>query len=182
MACPEIAVFVRNCYALPPRVFIPGGSELKPCDQYQADQILGKKTKSVAYTDDFTGAGSITNLLHWWNTLTTLGPLFGYYPIPTKCWLIVKPRMKDIALKTFGNTGINITEDGQRHLGVFIGSIEYCENYVTQKVNTWLDELIMLFNITRIEPQAAYSCFVSAYKVTYIMRIVPNIPHHQEKN
>ena len=94
----------------------------------------------------------------------------------------MKPRMKDIALKTFGNTGINITEDGQRHLGVFIGSIEYCENYVTQKVNTWLDELIMLFDITRIEPQAAYSCFVSAYKVTYIMRIVPNIPHHQEKN
>ena len=26
---------------------------------------------------------------------------------PTKCWL--KPAMKDIALKTFKNTGINIT-------------------------------------------------------------------------
>ena len=55
VACPEIAVFVRNCYALPPRLFILGGSELKTCDQYQAEQILGKKTKSVAYADDFTG-------------------------------------------------------------------------------------------------------------------------------
>ena len=110
----------------------------------QAEQLPGKKTKSVAYADDFTGAGSIKNLLHWWNTLTTLGPLFGYHPELTKCWLIVKPRMKDIALKTFENTGINITEDGMRHLGAVIGTIEYRENYVTQKVNNWLDELNML--------------------------------------
>ena len=33
--------------------------------------------------------------------------------------------MKDIALKTFENTDINITEDGKRHLGAVIGSIEY---------------------------------------------------------
>ena len=76
-----------------------------------AEQLPGKRTKSLAYTDDFTVAGSIKNLLHWWNTLTTLGLLFGYQPEPTKCWLIVKPRMKNIALKTFENTGINITED-----------------------------------------------------------------------
>ena len=159
--CPEIAVFVRNCYSLPLRLFIIGGSELKSCEGTtqgdpaamaiyaigiiplllmlvdQAEQLPGKKTKSVAYTDDFTGAGSIKNLLHWWNTLTTLGPLFGYHPVPTKCWLIVKPRMKDIALKTFENTGINITEDGKRHLGAVIGTTEYRENYVTQKVNNW---------------------------------------------
>ena len=89
----------------------------------QAEHLPGKRTKSIAYADGFTGAGSITNLLHWLNTLTTLGPLFGYNPEPTKCWLIVKPRMKNIVLKTFGNTGINVTEDGKRHLGVVIGSI-----------------------------------------------------------
>ena len=106
----------------------------------EAEQLAGKRTKSVAYADNFTGAGSITNLLHWWNILTTLSPLFGYHPEPTKCWLIVKPRMKDIALKTFE------------------------KNYVTQKVNNWLDELNMLCDIARIEPKAGYSCFVSWYK------------------
>ena len=30
--CPEIAVFARNCYALPSRLFIIGGSELKSCE------------------------------------------------------------------------------------------------------------------------------------------------------
>ena len=115
--CPEIAVFVRNCYSLPSRLFMIRGSELKSREgttqgdlaamaMYaiaiiplllmlvdQAEQLPGKRTKSVAYADDFTGAGSITNLLHWWNTLTTLSPLFGYHSELTKCWLIVKPRM-----------------------------------------------------------------------------------------
>ena len=119
----------------------------------QAEQLLGKGTKSVAaYADGFADAGSITNMLHWLNTLSTLGPLFGYYPEPTKCWLIMKPRMKDIALKTFENAGVNVTKDGKRHLGAVIGSVEYPENYVTQKVNTWLDELNTLCYITRIAP------------------------------
>ena len=30
--CPEIAVFVRNCYSLPSRLFIIGRSELKSCE------------------------------------------------------------------------------------------------------------------------------------------------------
>ena len=94
----------------------------------------------------------------------------------------MKPRMIDIALNTFENTGINITEDGNRHLGAVIGTIEYRENYVTQKVNNWLDELNMLCDIARIEPQGAHSCVVSRYKhkLTYIMRTIPNISHQLE--
>ena len=87
--------------------------------------------------------------------------------------------MKDIALKTFEYTGINITEDGKRHLG----AVEYRKNYVTQKVNNWLHGLNMLCDIARIEPQAEPSCFVSGYKhkLTYIMRTIPNISHKLEK-
>ena len=51
----------------------------------QTEQLPGERTKSVAYAEDFIGTGSITNLLHWWNTLITLGLLFGYQPEPTKC-------------------------------------------------------------------------------------------------
>ena len=88
MICPEIAVFVKNCYSLPLRLLIIGGSELISCEGTtqrdpaamatyaiviiplllmlvdRAEQLPGKRTKSVAYADDFTGAGSITNLLH----------------------------------------------------------------------------------------------------------------------
>ena len=95
----------------------------------------------------------------------------------------MKPSIKDIALKIFENTGINITKHGKRHLGAVIGSIEYGENYATPKVSTWLDELNTLCDIARIKPQEAYSCFVSGYKnkLTYIMRTIPNISHQLEK-
>ena len=83
-------------------------------------------------------------------------PTIGYHLNLTKCWLIAKPHIKDTALKTFENTGINITEDDKCHLGAAIGSIELRENNVIQKVNSWLDELNMLWDIARIEPQAAY--------------------------
>ena len=85
-------------------------------------------------------------------------------------------------LKKFENADINITEDGKRHWGAVIGSIEYHENYVTQKVNTWLDELNMLCDITRIASQAEYSCFVNGYKhKVYIMRAIPKMCTQLEK-
>ena len=76
-----MAVLVRYCYSLPSRLFIIGGSELKSCEGTaqedlaaiaiyaiaiillplvlvdQAEQLPGKRTKSVAYADDFTGVG-----------------------------------------------------------------------------------------------------------------------------
>ena len=100
------------------------------------------------------------------NTLTKFCPLFGYYPEPTEFWLIVKPSMKDIALKTFENTGKNI------RWKMPFGS------------SNWLNRIPWkLYGIARIEPQAACSCFVSGYKhkLTYIMRTIPNISHQLEK-
>ena len=68
-------------------------------------------------------------------------------------------------------------------MGAVIGSIEYPEDHVTQKVNTWSDELNTLCDIARIEPQAAYRYFVSGYNhtLTYIMRTISNIFHQLEK-
>ena len=31
----------------------------------QAEKLSGNRTKSVAYVDEFTGAGSITKLFYW---------------------------------------------------------------------------------------------------------------------
>ena len=90
--------------------------------------------------------------------------------------------MKDLALKRFENTCVTTTEDGKCDLGDVIGSKDR-ENYVRQQVNTWLDEWNALCNIARIEPQTAYSCFVSGckHKVTYTMRSNPDISHQLDK-
>ena len=44
-------------------------------------------------------------------------------------------------------------------------------------MNQWIKELQMLCKITWFEPQAAYSCFVMAFKSkpTFYMRTIPNI-------
>ena len=102
--CPEIAVFIRNCCFLALIFFMIARTELKSFEGMtqgdlaamaiytiaiislllmlvdQEEQLVGKATHSATYIDNFTGAGSITNLLHWWNTFNTLGPLFGYHP------------------------------------------------------------------------------------------------------
>ena len=107
--CPEIAIFVSNCYAKSSRLFVIGGIEISSAEGTTqgdpmamaiyavaiiplllmvlqiTDQLPGK-TKSEAYADDFTAAGSLENLKLWWTHLSRLGPLFGYYPEETKCW------------------------------------------------------------------------------------------------
>ena len=86
--CPEIAIFVSNCYAKSSRLFVIGGIEISSAEGTTqgdpmamaiyavaiiplllmvlqiTDQLPGK-TKSEAYADDFTAAGSLENLKLW---------------------------------------------------------------------------------------------------------------------
>ena len=79
----------------------------------------------------------------------------------------------------FKDTEIQITKRGKRHLGAIIGTDGYRDEYVLDKINQWSSELQLLCEIAKIEPQAAYSCFVSGYKhkLTYYMRTIPGISH-----
>ena len=137
----------------------------------------------VGYADDFTAGGTVTSIKKCWNTQCKLGPKFGYHPKPSKTWLIVKNEFKEKAVKVFEGTGIKITTTGMRHLGPVIGSITYKEEYMNEKINIWLQELQMLTNIAKSEPQAAFSCFIAGYKhkFTYFTRTVPNISSLMKK-
>ena len=86
-------------------------------------------------------------------SLTQLGPKFGYNPEASKCWLIVKIQLVKEAEKLFENTKINITVNGKRHLG----SQEYRDEYVIKKSEQIVNELNNLCEIAKLEPQAAYS-------------------------
>ena len=83
------------------------------------------------------------------------------------------------AEKLFENTKIDITVNGKRHLGAVISSQEYRDEYVINKTDQVVNELNNLCEIAKLEPQAAYSCFVSGFKhkLNYIMRGIPNISH-----
>ena len=42
----------------------------------------------VWYADDATGVGTCSSLRKWWDTLSKLGPLFGYNPSALKTYII----------------------------------------------------------------------------------------------
>ena len=91
----------------------------------------------------------------------------------------MKPeRLKDAKL-IFNDLKINITTEGKKHLGAVIGSVQYREEYVKEKVENWVSEIETLAKIAVSQPQAAYSAFISGYmhKFTYLIRTMGNISH-----
>ena len=55
----------------------------------------------MAFADDITGIGDLKRLKEWWLKVIDIGPKFGYYPEPTKSWLIVKKRTTSFGWGSF---------------------------------------------------------------------------------
>ena len=116
-------------------------------------------------------------LKSWWNKILHYGPLLGYYPKPSKSWLITKLNNLATAEQLFNSTEINITTDGQKYLGGYIGSDSSKAIYMQEKINKWIKQLEMLSMIAKHEPQAAYSSFTAGFKhrFTYHTRVMSDI-------
>ena len=127
--------------------------------------------------DDTSGAGPVAEIKRWWDTLSAIGPDFGYYPNDKKCWVITKPDRENIVKEAFKGTAINVTVQGQRHLGAVIGSREYVEEYVNDKVAKWISEITKLAEFAVTQPQASYAAYTFGLKHwwTYFLRTLPDI-------
>ena len=85
----------------------------------------------------------------------------------------------DRAKEVFAETGITISMDGERHLGAVLGSAEFKEQYVKNKVNCWIQDTEQLSNIANNEPQLALSAFTKALcmRWCFVQRTISNISH-----
>ena len=119
----------------------------------------------------------MAQLCKWWEKLTTAGPHFGYLPNPTKSWLVVKPQHLQTAKDLFRETGLNIAVEGHRHLRAPIGSRDFVEDFVREKVHKWKAEIEKLLNISRSKPQAAYAVFTHGiqHRWSFISQTIPDI-------
>ena len=63
------------------------------------------------------------------------------------------------------------------HLGAVIGSTNYKNEYIREKIEKWIEELKVLSKLAWIEPQTAYACFTTGFKhkPTYYTRKIPDI-------
>ena len=126
---PPIATYAINTYRQLARLFITGGSELKICRRHNTRGSLGLQplitclgissdAEQCWYADD---ARSLEAIKQWWYEPTEAGPNLGYYANAKKCWLITKPKRVEGARVIFEGTAINISTQGQSHLGAALG-------------------------------------------------------------
>ena len=100
--------------------------------------------KIVGFADDVTASGNLEGLRRWWDTLMQSDPNYGYYPQPTKSWLIAKENKLEEAVRVFGGTNIQISTEGKRRLGAVIGTEENEKNHINDKNSKWTKEINML--------------------------------------
>ena len=84
--CPPMAIYIRNCYSVPSRLFVLGGTEISSSEgTTQGDPlampvyaigitplletIKPESPKHVAFADDLGGAGELLELRHWWDNI-----------------------------------------------------------------------------------------------------------------
>ena len=60
------------------------------------------------YTDDASAGGLLRDLREWFLLLCSHGPKFGYFPEPSKCFIVVAPSQQSLANDIFGDLGIHI--------------------------------------------------------------------------
>ena len=201
--CPPMAIYIRNCYSVPSRLFVLDGTEISSLEgTTQGDplampvyaigitpllEILKPETsdvttlKHVAFADDLGGAGDLLELRRWWDNIGKCSPKLGYNPNASKSWLIVKPEVQTKAREIFRGTKIDITTEGRKYLGSHNGNEDGWDEYADELVNSWCGQLMVLSKIAKTEPQAAYAAFVGSgfkHKLTYYIRTMPNIKQH----
>ena len=107
--------------------------------------------------------------------MCSAGPLFGYFPKPSKTWVIVKPEKYEEAQKVFPE--LNITAVGHKYLGSYIRSKEGTIEFVESKVKEWIEDVKELSDIATREPQIAFAAFIYGLskRWNYVCRTTPDI-------
>ena len=96
--------------------------------------------KEAVFADEFSITGTLNSIKDYPDELTAIIPKYGYFPNPSKSYLIGKEEAQNV----FANSRVNVTADGKRHLGAVITSTEYCDQYVKDLLKDWNNQFTTL--------------------------------------
>ena len=92
--CTQVDVLAMSKYAVGVTPLVKKLAQCTRCNQ-------------TWYADDSHAMGRLKAIKKWWNTITELGPKYGYYPKPPKTVLVVKnPQLSQEAAMLFRDTGV----------------------------------------------------------------------------
>ena len=192
--CPSIATIALNCYRQPTNLFVDGDVILSDEGVTQGDPLampiyavatvplirkleIDNDARQMWYADDACATGTLENLRTWWDKIMSEGPAFGYYPKASKSWLVTKSEFASRASTLFSTTKINISCEGRPYLGAPIGTRQFVENFVNNKVSEWSDDVSTLADIAKSQPHAAYAAITHGLssKWSYLSRVTKDI-------
>ena len=167
--CPTIATCAINTYREPERLFIIGGKELRSEEGTTQGDPLAMCLYAVSLQPSIAPLNASTfvkqvpwgKLKKWCGVLNESGPDLGYFPNAKKCWLIVKPEKEEAARDLFGQTSINISTQGQKHLGAVYSAQDLI---LSEKVDDWVGQVVKLAELTANQPQACYAAYTFSLK------------------
>ena len=196
--CPPLSLYLKNTYQQPADLFIRDNGDVAviksnegttqgdpPASGWYAlstvpiiEHLKSIEHCSVSqawFADDSSAGGKLTDVLKVWKELQFIGPGYGYFPNARKTVLIVKEEYLEKAKELFGEEGVVITTEGQRHLGAAIGSAAYREKYINSLVADWVNEVEVLSEFAKSDPHACYAAFTFGlvHKWSYFQRTVP---------
>ena len=148
ITCKEMSLYIISTYRSPSRFLICGGGEILSQEgttqggplampwysvntsiMIQSSRTSTPGVKQVWLANDSEEGGQIVPLYNWYNHLSQEGKKYGYLVNGSKSWLIVKSDvLADEAKRVFGNE-VNVTTEGQLHLGAVIGSQDFKDQY-----------------------------------------------------
>ena len=129
--------------------------------------------KRCFYAEDGAGAGELSRLRKWWDSLIVNGPKYGYYPNADKTNLVVKEDLQEAASTHFSDTGVRI-RTVRKYLGALIGDDLGKRQYLQSKYEKFSDMVDKISTIAQSEPHAAYSGYVVSLqrKWGYLQRVL----------
>ena len=130
--------------------------------------------KQVWYADDASACGEFNCLRDWFDEILVKGPRYGYFPEPSKSFLVVDESCVEEAQTVFEGSGVNVVVS-RRLLGGIIGCQSGKQLFVEDKVKGWVSELDCLTMIAGSQPQAAFAAFTKSMQAqwNYLQRVVP---------
>ena len=125
------------------------------------------------YADDSSCGGRLVQIKAWFTHLLEVGPSYGYFAEPAKSILVVKERHLEQAKSLFADLQVQVVLSS-RFLGGCVGTADGIRQYVSSKIDTWVQCLKRLSEAARAYPQSAYSAFTRSVSCewAYLQRVV----------
>ena len=92
----------------------------------------------------------------------------------------MKPEKEEAVRDLFGQTSINISTQGQKHVGAVLGSRSNLGEYVSEKVDDCVGQEVKLAEFPATQRQACYAAYTFGFKHKWMYYLIRTLSDNEE--